>query len=152
MQYPSLPFLLLAIAGGTSLPSEFPTHPKNQLSVTVNGFKTQEGQVCLSLFDSGAGFPSGGERALATQCIPLQDTAPAISFDLPIPGDYAVAVFHDANNDGTLNLNMLGIPREGFGFSRNPRISMRPPKFEEAAVAVNGRSDIEIQLKYIFRS
>ena len=29
---------------------------------------------------------------------------------------------------------------------------MRPPKFEEAAVAVNGRSDIEIQLKYIFRS
>lgn len=152
MQYFSFPLLLLAIVGGISIPDGFPSHPKNQLTVTVNGFRTQEGQICLSLFDSEAGFPSGGERALATQCVALDDATPEITFDLPVPGDYAVAVFHDANSDGALNFNLLGIPREGFGFSRNPSISMRPPKFEEAAVAVDGRSDIEIQLKYIFRS
>ncbi|MEL7083363.1 MAG: DUF2141 domain-containing protein [Cyanobacteria bacterium P01_A01_bin.3] len=152
MLYLSLPFVWLAIAGSTAIPDEFPTQPKNQLTVTVNGFRTQEGQICLSLFDSEAGFPTGGERAVATQCVELEETTPAITFDLPVAGDYAVAVFHDANGDGTLNVNMLGIPREGFGFSRNPRISMRPPKFEDAAVAVNGESNIEIRLKYIFGS
>ena len=152
MQYLPFPILLLAIASNSLASGASIPHHKNQLTVTIDGFRTQEGQICLSLFDSEAGFPAGGERAMAKQCVDLEDMTPAITFDIPLPGDYAVAVFHDANGDGTLNVNLLGIPREGFGFSRNPRISMRPPKFEDAAVAVSGESDIEIQLKYVFGS
>ena len=33
------------------------------------------------------------------------------------PGDYAVAAFHDADGNGELGTNILGIPTEGYGFS-----------------------------------
>ena len=65
------------------------------------------------------------------------------------PGDYAISVIHDENGDGRLN-TFLGIPREGFGFSRNPRMRMGPPRYEECRIAVNGASMREaIQIKYL---
>ena len=50
--------------------------------------------------------------------------------DLP-PGQYAVQVIHDENDNGKFDSNFLGIPSEGYGFSNNPRV-MRRPTFEEA--------------------
>ena len=46
-------------------------------------------------------------------------------------GDYAVSVIHDENNNAKLD-TFAGIPREGFGFSRNPAIRFGPPKFSAA--------------------
>ena len=41
-------------------------------------------------------------------------------------GDYALAVIHDENGNGQLD-TFAGIPREGYGFSRNaPSASARP--------------------------
>ena len=50
------------------------------------------------------------------------------------PGDYAIAAFHDADGDGELATNLLGVPSEGYGFSNGARGFMGPPKFEMAAV------------------
>jgi uncharacterized protein (DUF2141 family) len=47
------------------------------------------------------------------------------------PGQYAVQVIHDENDNGKFDSNFLGIPSEGYGFSNNPRV-MRRPTFEEA--------------------
>ena len=67
------------------------------------------------------------------------------------PGNYAVALIHDANADGILNSNSFGMPTEGFGFSNNPLILTGPPKFNNAAVAVAGaNTDIQIKLQYLF--
>ena len=52
------------------------------------------------------------------------------------PGDYAVAAFHDADADGQLNTNLLGLPTEGFGFSNGAVGFMGPPSFDKAAVTV----------------
>nr|WP_245817423.1 DUF2141 domain-containing protein [Hydrococcus rivularis] len=72
-----------------------------------------------------------------------------VTFENLQPGSYAVAVLHDANNDGEANRNALGIPVEGFGFSRNPVIRTGPPKFNDAVVLVLGSSTkIQIQLNY----
>jgi hypothetical protein len=43
-----------------------------------------------------------------------------------------VAVFHDENMNGQLDKNMFGIPKEGYGFSNNPKKSIGPPKFADA--------------------
>jgi len=53
-------------------------------------------------------------------------------------GEYAVAVFHDANRDGMLNRNLLGIPREQYGFSNNARGAFGPASWRESRVAVAG--------------
>ncbi len=123
---------------------------KNSLTVKILGIKNKQGQICLSLFNGRQGFPHNGNKAIRTDCIEVTDTQETVNFSNLESGTYAVAVFHDINHDGILNFNWLGIPTEGFGFSRNPHILTGIPKFEDSAVMVTDLDpNIEIQLKYI---
>lgn len=51
------------------------------------------------------------------------------------PGTYAISLIHDENSNGRMDMRLF-IPREGFGFSRNPAIGMGPPRFASAAFSV----------------
>jgi uncharacterized protein (DUF2141 family) len=48
------------------------------------------------------------------------------------PATYAIALLHDENGNSKMD-TVLGMPREGFGFSRNPKIRLGPPKFAETS-------------------
>ncbi len=64
-------------------------------------------------------------------------------------GDYAIALIHDENGNNKLD-TFMGIPREGFGFSRNPAIRFGPPKFASARFAVtSGTVDESVHVKYL---
>lgn len=52
-------------------------------------------------------------------------------------GDYAMTVLHDENQNFKADM-VLGIPREGVGFSENPAIKFGPPKFASARFRVEG--------------
>ena len=51
--------------------------------------------------------------------------ADAIHIDGVAPGEYSLLVIHDENRNGKLD-KALGMPREGFGFSRNPAHPLGP--------------------------
>ena len=69
--------------------------------------------------------------------------------DLP-SGTYALALIHDENGNGKLD-TMLGIPKEGFGFSKNPVIRFGAPSFKSAQVPItNGHTDEVVRIKYLF--
>ena len=119
------------------------------LTVNIGGLKNQKGQICFSLFDSSKGFPGDKNRALEAKCVKLKNASVPFKLGSVKAGSYAVAIFHDVNGDGTLNRNSFGIPKEGFGFSGNPRIITGPPKFSDSAVIVAGtNTNIDIQLQY----
>ena len=123
---------------------------KSSLTVNIDGLKNQNGQVCLSLFSSSQGFPSDGDRALQVKCVALEEDTPEITFEHLKPGSYGVAAFHDVNDDGVFNVNGLGIPKEGFGFSRDPKIFTGPPKFGDVTVIIVGpKNNIRIKLQYL---
>jgi uncharacterized protein (DUF2141 family) len=64
------------------------------------------------------------------------------------PGAYAVVVLHDENGNAKADM-FLGIPREGVGFSRNPRLITGPPSFAAARFTVEAAPVAEtIRLKY----
>ncbi|MDQ3077804.1 MAG: DUF2141 domain-containing protein [Pseudomonadota bacterium] len=64
-------------------------------------------------------------------------------------GDYSLLVIHDENRNGRLD-KTLGIPREGFGFSRNPAIRMGPPDYADVHFAVAGEPAKQaVKLKYL---
>ncbi|HTL89172.1 MAG TPA: DUF2141 domain-containing protein [Leptolyngbya sp.] len=127
-----------------------PAARTGNLIVKIDGLRSQQGQVCVSLFAGSAGFPSGRDRAVQAQCVAIAQQQTIVTFrNLPL-GNYAIAVFHDRNNNGKLDQNFLGIPTEGFGFSRNPTIRTGAPQFSEAAVFVAGtETTAQIQLKYL---
>jgi len=101
------------------------------------------------VFAAGKGFPSNTAKAVQSQCLKITDTPFRVTLKPLQLGSYAVAVLHDENSDGKANRNFLGVPKEGFGFSRNPIIRFGPPEFANAAVPVRGATkNILIQLRY----
>lgn len=141
--------LLLAVMGNLVWSFSAKANFNGKLTVEIDGLKNKEGQVCVSIFSSSKGFPSDRDHVLQKQCTKITDTPLTITFENLKAGSYAVAVFHDQNNDRTLNRNIFGIPSEGFGFSSNPEIRARAPKFSEAVFLVAGPdTNIQIQLKY----
>jgi len=135
-------FLFLASARADS---------NSNLTIDVAGIKKQSGKICVTLFSESKGFPSDSKQALQSECIEVKETLQKLIFKNLKPGNYAVALIHDANGDGILNSNSFGMPTEGFGFSKNPLVLTGPPKFNNSAVKVEGaNTDIQIKLQYLF--
>lgn len=71
-------------------------------------------------------------------------------FCMPIPkaGDYSVAIYHDKNGNKEFDKNFLGLPKERFGMSQNPKFGTKAPKYEEATFSVpDTGADILIKLR-----
>ena len=69
------------------------------------------------------------DRFLGDGCVhhgevPARAGATVITIENVPAGTYAVQAFHDENANGEVDRAMLGIPREGVGFSRNARIGL----------------------------
>jgi uncharacterized protein (DUF2141 family) len=63
---------------------------------------------------------------------PVKADSLTLTFEnLPF-GTYAVSVHHDINENGRLDKNFFGIPREPFGVSNNPKKFFGPPSFDQA--------------------
>lgn len=140
--------LLLAVMG-LAWPFSAKASSNSNLNIEIDGFKNSKGQVCVSLFASSQGFPNNRDRVLQRQCTKITENAVKVTFGKLKAGNYAVAAIHDENNDLRLNRNGIGMPTEGFGFSRNPEVSTSAPKFNDAAFLIAGpNTNIQIQLKY----
>ena len=106
------------------------------LTVEVRGVRSGDGRLYVAVhapetkdtFPAGTGVAALRQRAqVGTVRFVLRDLS---------PGRYAVNAFHDENDNGDLDTNLLGIPSEGYGFTNDPDSSFGPPDFEEAAVDV----------------
>ena len=66
------------------------------------------------------------------------------------PGRYAIALLHDENDNGKADRALGMMPREGFGFSRDAKVRMGPPKFDEAAIDIgNAPVNQTIRMRYM---
>ena len=131
--------LLLALPGaiGTS-----------ELSVDVGNLRSHKGMVRVCLTADPTNFPACIDDAQAvTRSIPA--TGDSLRFDGLARGDYAIAVIHDENNNKKLD-TFAGIPREGFGFSRNPPVTFGPPRFSAARFTLTGDADRQqVRMRYL---
>ncbi len=109
-----------------------------ELQVTVEGVDSETGKIMAALFDKAAGFPGG--QSFAATMTPAKPGTVSFRFkDVPA-GRYAVSAFHDLNGNQRLDRNMVGMPSEPYGFSRNARGKMGPPSFDDAAVNVGAEA------------
>lgn len=145
----SASLLLFALGGNLLFSPDAYSFSKKKLTVKIDGLKNQQGQICFSLFKNSRGFPDNASSAVQAQCVTLAQAPLVLTFQNLEIGSYAIAIFHDANGDGTLNRNLLGVPTEGFGFSQNPEILTGPPRFGDSAVLVTGiNTTVQVELRY----
>lgn len=101
------------------------------LKITVTNIDHLEGKIYVSLYNSQASFIKKGKEYKTISRDVKEGTEVFTFNDLP-KGEYAVALYHDENSDGKCNTNMLGIPKEGYAFSRNFVPKLSAPKFDDA--------------------
>ena len=120
------------------------------LDAGITGFRSQKGQVMACLTTKPQNFPNCQDDPNARRMTVPTAKANTLMFDNLPSGIYALALIHDENGNGKLD-TMMGIPKEGFGFSKNPAIRFGPPSFKSAEVAITGGEHGEtVKMKYLF--
>ena len=120
-----------------------------EIDVQVQNLRNMNGVVRLCLTRNPAHFPNCDRDPQAvSRSVPARSSG-SVRFTGLAPGTYALGVIHDEDGNGRLN-TFVGIPREGFGFSRNPRLRMGPPRFEEVRVPIEtGRATLVVRMTYL---
>ncbi len=129
----------------------------DDLKVTISGVPSNQGALMIGLYDSAPSFESA--IANSTKMGLLKDRgrlvgvtmrarigSQSIGFTQLAPGRYAIIVFHDQNDDGLLDEDLVGIPTEAYGFSNNAMGFFSAPSFDAAAVALVNDQSISIVL------
>jgi uncharacterized protein (DUF2141 family) len=117
------------------------------LEVTVKNIKEPKGNIRVGLFSSEKDFL---KNAVEGKVVKATGTEITVVFEDLKAGDYGLSVIHDENENGELDSNMMGIPKEGFAFGNNAMGMFGPPDFQKAKVTVNGKPLKQIiTLKYM---
>ena len=119
---------------------------QSSLEIHVENIKSKKGSIRFGLFTSEADYL---KNPVEKRVIKSTGKDVTIVFENLQPGDYALSVIHDENENGELDSNALGIPKEGFGFGNNALGSFGPPSFEKAKIKIADQ-DVkqDIKLKY----
>ncbi len=122
--------------------------PPADLTLEIGNLRSMRGTVMVCVTARADHFPDCVGDAEARRVVVAADAAAAIRVAGLPRGDYAVAVIHDENGNGRLDKRLI-IPREGFGFSRNPAIRFGPPSFGDVVFALDGATQQRIRVRYL---
>ena len=122
--------------------------PRASLEVDITGLRDTRGTIHACLTRAPSHFPDC-KRDPAALTETVNAGARRIVFQGVPPGQYALAIFHDANGNQKLD-TFMGIPREGFGFSRNPAIRFGAPRFNKVSIELGpGFARTSVRLQYL---
>jgi uncharacterized protein (DUF2141 family) len=119
---------------------------KSDLTVSVTNIQHAKGKISFGLFRKQDSFPVKGKQFKGV-LIDTKKPSTKYTFENLADGQYAVAIFHDENENGIMDKNMFGAPTEAYGFSRNARGTFSAPSFEEAKIDLKESKSIEIWIK-----
>lgn len=132
----SMHAFILAILFNLFVPQQTAT-----LTITFTNIQTAKGQLMIALNDT-KGSMVNGYIVPVTKAGNVTYTIKDVK-----PGAYTLAVFHDINKDETLNTNLVGVPKEPYGFSNNARGTFGPPSLAEQTFTVTDKTSLSIALK-----
>jgi len=122
-------------------------HSFSQLNVSIDNIKRDSGTVLIALYNSKNSFNNIKEVYREGRAGVKGKKAVFTFEDLP-PGEYAISLFHDINNNEVMDKSDAGLPVEPYGFSNNARGNFGPPSYKKAKFTYDGKSmDISIMIK-----
>jgi uncharacterized protein (DUF2141 family) len=130
-------FALLMIG---NLPAiTFPQSPCPGIHVRILNIRNSTGTIDCALFASPDGFPKEFlHSAIVVMVLKIKRTEARCDFEDIPTGTYALAVIHEIMN-GKLDTNLLGIPKEGYGFSNDVKAVRGAPSFSDASFPYDGQ-------------
>ncbi len=142
MQMNAFPLLIFILSLHSTEPK---MNEKYQLIIRFEGLTQKRGKIRIAIFNTPNSFLKS--NPFATKSIEVTEFSVEGKILLP-RGKYAISAYHDRNNDTELDLNFLGIPKEPYGFSNNPKRGFGPASYEEAVFELESNNKtLEIRLK-----
>lgn len=111
------------------------------ITVKVDNPLNDNGHVLIGLhtvdtFMKGQGIQNAKEK--------VKDGKVIVTFENVTPGDYAIMVLHDENDNQRMDLEANGMPKESYGMSNNPML-YGPPTFTDAKFELTESKEIVIR-------
>ena len=111
--------------------------------VNVSGIENNTGIIKIGLYNSESTFPTYGDHFKGAE--PNANTSGvSYTFTNITTGTYAISVWHDENEDKTMNRNLFGAPKENYGFSKNIYGTFGPPDFDEVSFKVEANKSVNL--------
>jgi uncharacterized protein (DUF2141 family) len=125
----------------------FPTYAQVELTVTVTGIKENKGSIRVGLFKSENDFL---KKAVYGEIVQATGPEVVVVFKNLPEGEYGLSVIHDENDNGELDSNFMGIPKEGFAFGNDAMGTFGPPSYNDAKIKVDFKNVTQlIKMRYM---
>lgn len=124
----------------------YAANPTHDLTIVLPNVKNTSGKIQIGLFNKAENFPKPNKH-YKTITLNAKKGLRYTFKDLPA-GDYGLAIMHDENGNGKCDMNMLGIPKEGYGFSNNVKPKLSAPSFSQVKISLRQDKTISVNLIY----
>jgi uncharacterized protein (DUF2141 family) len=122
--------------------SQLGSFAQNILEVEISGIRNSKGEILLQLYNERHEIVTQKKGSIdGDKCI--------VKFNDLKPGKYALRYFHDENLSGKLEISLIGIPKEGFGYSNNAAPKLGPPSFDKWIFDLTGDLKLKLKITYL---
>lgn len=116
------------------------------VSLQVSSTAKQTGDIHLAVYSCPEDYKA--DRTIIGAVKPFDDESILFNVELPAAGNYVISGYHDVNGNGKLDFNMMGIPKEPYGFVTPPSNKWKEPGFEDISTTVNaGKLEARLEFK-----
>lgn len=119
------------------------------LTITIDNIKENKGAVRVVIYDAPRwmdGDPHNFSGSRSVDLTKRKDDGPLVTHVKLEPERYCAFVYHDLNANDKLDKQLIGIPKEPYGFS-GPMKKRRIPRFEECAFVVGEEAAATISVR-----
>jgi len=114
---------------------------QSKLEIDIVEIRNDTGNIMLQVFDEN-------EKVIIQEMSPVKNKKCSFSILTLRHGRYAVRYYHDENINGKMEINIVGKPTEGYGFSNNVIGKFGPPPFEQWLFEFKGDKKIVLKPTY----
>ena len=121
------------------------------MNITIKNIRSINGKISVSVFANEEEFKAN--KPSYTQVFDktnVKDKTCTVEMEYK-SGTYGLSVYDDENNNGKMDYNFLGIPKEGFGLSNYQVKGLSRPAFKDFSfqLKANENKNVTVELKYL---
>ncbi|MCJ8319553.1 MAG: DUF2141 domain-containing protein [Colwellia sp.] len=136
--------LFMAAIGSLSMITLLSQHAvAADLTVNISDIEQGKGYVLVALYADQESYTSG--KASFSSRVKAEHDQETLVFENLPDGEYAIKLYQDENDNNKLDFNILGIPKEGYGFSNNVGM-FGAPDYVDAKFTIKENTAIKIEL------
>ena len=134
--------LMIGLVAGVYATSFAQTN--NKIIVKVEHINSAEGSINVAIFNSEKTFLN---TPFLTKSEDAKTGEMIFEFEEVPNGEYTISIYQDMNENGELDKNLMGIPNEPYGVSKEGKSMFGPPSYKDALFTVeNMNVDLKISL------